>query len=348
MIRRRPNQAGRVARIAHRPDVTLSRDWRVWAAENLLAGARREEVAAALVAQGVDVEEAAAQVAALAASPAFAAGQRFAAHARRLELVARMLSNLSRTATSPHEVERVAGLTADQFFTRYYATGTPVVLTDVVTRWPALSRWTPDYFKSKYGDVEVTAAFGREADPDYDMNTPKHSRAVRLGDFVDRVLAAGESNDLYLVANNRNMDREALQGLYDDVVVDTAVLDPARYRGSVALWIGPSGTVTPLHHDTSNILFAQVYGRKRFKLVAPWETALMHTARGVYNTLDPEGPTRALVKTVTLDPGDMLFIPVGWWHHVRSLSLSINLAFTNFTRDNAFDWFRPGEAHRAR
>jgi hypothetical protein len=43
----------------------------------------------------------------------------------------------------------------------------------------------------------------------------------------------------------------------------------------------------------------------------------------------------------------MLFIPVGWWHHVRALSLSINLAFTNFTRANAFDWFRPAEAGRA-
>ena len=111
---------------------------------------------------------------------------------------------------------------------------------------------------------------------------------MRFADFIDQVLAAGESNDLYLVANNRNMDRPALQRLYDDVAVDTAVLDTARYKGSVALWIGPGGTVTPTHHDTANILFAQVYGQKRFKLVAPWETALFHSMRGVYNTLDPE------------------------------------------------------------
>ena len=336
-------------RLARRTDLTLSHAWRVWAAENLLAGMRPEEVTSAIVAQGVDPEEAATQIAAITASPAFAAGLRFAAQVRRLELVARLQSDLSRVATEAETVERVGALSADEFFTRYYATNTPVVLTDVVTRWRAHGLWTPAYFKEHFGDVEVLAAFGREGDPDYDMNTPAHSRPVRLGDFVDAVLAAGESNDLYLVANNRNMDRPALQRLYDDVTVDARVLDPARYRGSVALWIGPGGTVTPMHHDTSNILFAQVYGEKRFKLVAPWETSLFHTLRGVYNRIDPErdeGAT-ALVKTVTLAPGEMLFIPVGWWHHVRALSLSINLAFTNFTRANAFDWFRPAEAGRA-
>ncbi len=49
------------------------------------------------------------------------------------------------------------------------------------------------------------------------------------------------------------------------------------------------------------------------------------------------------MREVVLAPGEMLFIPVGWWHHVRALSLSINLAFTNFVRNNSFDWFRPGE-----
>jgi len=356
MIRFRPKRGGRVPRIARPAPTTLAPEWRVWAAENLLAGRSRQEVASALVANGVGPEEAAAQVAAILASPAYEAALRYVVHGRRLELVTRLLAEHARVATNPRDVERHERLSPDEFFTRYYATNTPVVLTDVVTRWPAFHRWTPEYFRTKYGDVVVQAAFGREGDPDYDQNTPKLSRDILLRDFIDRVLAAGESNDLYLVANNRNMDREALQSLYDDVVVDAQVLDPKRYRGSVALWIGPAGTVTPLHHDTANILFAQVYGQKRFTLMAPWETALFRSMRGVYNTLDPErpDPTRApgyehvTVKTVTLSPGEMLFIPAGWWHHVRALSLSINMAFTNFTRNNAFDWFRPGSVRAPR
>jgi hypothetical protein len=58
-------------------------------------------------------------------------------------------------ATEAETVERVGALSADEFFTRYYATNTPVVLTDVVTRWRAHGLWTPAYFKEHFGDVEV-------------------------------------------------------------------------------------------------------------------------------------------------------------------------------------------------
>jgi len=331
--------------------LTLSPDWQLWIADNLLAGAPLDELLSTLLRHGVPRPEIDAQLGAIRASPAFLAAQRHLRAARRLDLVARLHQQLDATRSLPRAIERVAGLDAERFFDRYYATNTPVVLTDVVTAWPAFGRWTPAYLKERFGDVEVMAAFGRESDPDYDLHTPALSRPVRFGDFVDRVLAAGESNDLYLVANNRNSDRDGLRALFDDVTLPEGWLDPARLQGSTAFWFGPGGTVTPMHHDTSNILFGNLYGQKRFLLVAPWETALLQSTRGVYSLVDPEKPdlerfpgfARVTVREVVLSPGEMLFIPVGWWHHVRALSLSINLAFTNFVRDNAFDWFRPGE-----
>ena len=105
--------------------------------------------------------------------------------------------------------------------------------------------------------------------------------------------------------------------------------------------------MTPLHHDTSNILFAQLHGRKRFFLAAPTETALLEGAVGVYAGLDPEKPaaSRADVRflRVDLEPGEMLFIPVGWWHHVRALDVSVSVALNGFVRPNDFDWYRPGQ-----
>lgn len=329
---------------------TLSRPWQTWIAENLLRGATPDALRPTLRAQGVPDVEIDAQVAALAASPALDLARNAARHVARLQLHSRMRRQLDAARAAPREVERRANLDADDFFERYYATNTPVVLTDVVTRWPAFGRWSPAWLKERFGDVEVMAAMGRASDPDYDMHTPALSRPIALGEFVDRVLAAGESNDLYLVANHRNSDRDGLRALFDDVDVDPRWLDPSRRAGSTAFWFGPGGTVTPLHHDTSNILFANLYGAKRFLLIAPWEDAMLAATRGVYSHIDPEAPdlarfpeyARVIVREVTLSPGEMLFLPVGWWHHVRALSVSINLAFTNFTRGNAFDWYRPG------
>ncbi|MGY2735258.1 ribosomal protein L16 Arg81 hydroxylase [Sphingomonas sp. UYP23] len=33
---------------------------------------------------------------------------------------------------------------------------------------------------------------------------------------------------------------------------------------------------------------------------------------------------------VILEPGEILFMPLGWWHQVKSLDFSITLTFTNF------------------
>lgn len=39
---------------------------------------------------------------------------------------------------------------------------------------------------------------------------------------------------------------------------------------------------------------------------------------------------------VTLEPGQSLFIRVGWWHCVEALDVSISLSFTNFNAPNQF------------
>jgi len=107
--------------------------------------------------------------------------------------------------------------------------------------------------------------------------------------------------------------------------------------------------VTPLHHDTSNILFCQIYGRKRFRLISPLEVGLLERARSLYSTVDPESPagTRALAGMGVIDfvlgPGEALFLPAGYWHHVRALDVSISLALNHFARPNHFDWYRPGD-----
>jgi ribosomal protein L16 Arg81 hydroxylase len=39
-------------------------------------------------------------------------------------------------------------------------------------------------------------------------------------------------------------------------------------------------------------------------------------------------------EELILNPGDALFIPIGWWHQVTSLDFSVSATYTNFRWPN--------------
>lgn len=316
----------------------VSPDWQAWVADNLLRGVEPGDLVDGLIGGGVPEAQARRTVIAIGQSPSFAVARQRDAHARRLALVAR----LHRVLAGPTGIARVTAPGSDEFFARYWATSTPVIFTDIVPRWRR--RWSPTSLRRRFGDVLVEACTGRDGDPVPDANWKEHRHELTLAEYVDRMLGHDRSNDLYLIANNRNTARPQLRALWDDVILPEGWFDEPRLPVGSALWLGPAGTITPLHHDTSNILFCQVHGRKRIVLAPPWATALLDSASGVYNRRIPQDLMDEGIESIvlTLEPGEALFIPVGWWHDVRALDASVSLAINAFARANRYGWFRPG------
>lgn len=324
--------------------VELASEWRTWVLENLLRGGSPVKITRLLVERGVAPRRAAAAVAHLRRSPELAVCTKLLASAGRAEQVVELLL-LHRRAIE--QVPRRAAPVAEVFYEEIFAQQRPMLFPDLVPSWPAFGKWSPQYLRERFGHVEVEVTDGRDADPVYDQNTRKHTTRCLLSAFVDRVTAAGKSNDFYMVAQGRNTGRPELAGLFDDLALPAGWFDDALLPTSSALWFGPMGTVTPLHHDTSSILFCQVYGSKRLQLVSPLELSMYEVAQSLYSRANAETrellPAGVQVLDITLAAGEALFIPAGYWHQVRALDVSISLALNGFRRPNAFDWFRPGE-----
>jgi ribosomal protein L16 Arg81 hydroxylase len=265
---------------------------------------------------------------------------------RKLETMMGVYSELWAHSGGAKTVERRSNLSAEEFFRCYYSVNRPVVFQDGLRNSQVLAKWNPDYLKARCGNAIVEVMAGRSTDRDYEINSERHKTRTRMHEFVDRVKRAGKTNDFYMVANNRSLESGKMKALLREGRVLEHILDPALAQARTFLWFGPGGTVTPLHHDTMNILLAQVYGRKTVTLIPSFQTPYVYNKVGVYSAVDCEKPDynrfplfqKATKLKVLLEPGQVLFIPVGWWHHVRSMDVSISLSFTNFRKANDYVW----------
>ena len=322
----------------------LSDEWRGWVIDNLLDEVAPMALRGALVEGGVPAHVAEREIRALVDSPALATCRALRCRARDAERVLELYKQLDRSGDGV--IERRPSPGAAELFSRYFARNVPFVATDFTAGWPA-RRWTPELLRERLGDAEMGVVRGRESDPEYDRNAALRS-SMPARDYIDEMLARSPTNDLYSVANNRNMGRADFGKLLDDIVIDPDYFDPSRIAdGGTSFWLGPAGTVTPFHHDTTNILFNQLYGTKRFVLAAPFERSLLGSSRApFYSDYDPESsdrlPEGARLHTIDLAAGESLFLPAGWWHQVRALTVSISFSLLCFRRPNRFDDYTPG------
>ncbi|QRK06190.1 cupin-like domain-containing protein [Archangium violaceum] len=322
----------------HSATSRLSPEWQQWLAENLAQGASLEEVATTLRAAGVSEEVAREEVAAADQHPFVRAGRGIARRYARMESLMDVYSALHRQAGHHRGVEKRAGLSAEEFFTRYYFGHRPVVLQGLMEDWPALRRWSLDYIRETCGEAEVEIMSGRDANPNHSFEHDRHRSTVRMAEFVRMITEAGETNDFYMVPRNDNWQRDGLRALREDIRAPSGIIDPSLDPRSMTLLLGPAGTVTPLHHDKTNVLLGQVLGRKHCKLIPSFQPHRVYPRDGTFSHVDASNPDPTLHPAyleahcveVVLEPGELIFIPVGWWHWVRALDVSASVTFLHF------------------
>jgi hypothetical protein len=235
------------------------------------------------------------------------------------------------------------GVTRARFEDEILPRNEPAILRGLVADWPAVARGRESslaiaqYLADMDNGTPVTALLTPPEEAgrifyDASMAGFNFLRTLRsISQVLEQVLRYAEFERAPAVAVQSAPIAGCLPGFADANVLP--LLD-----ASVAprLWFGTAIT-TPAHFDESHNVACCVAGRRRFTLLPPEQIANLYigpldhapasTPLSLVDFAHPDferfprfREALAHARVAELEPGDALYIPPLWWHHVESLA----------------------------
>lgn len=246
--------------------------------------------------------------------------------------------------TGSNTVREIVGCQPETVGEAVVAVTEPVVLKGLVSDWPVVhaARRSPqaaaDYIRQFYSGDGVTAfiappeAKGRVSYND-DLTGFNFERVtVTLDEVLDSILEHLDDCDspAYYVGSTL-LDRwfPGFRG-NNDLGLDD-------HQPLASIWLGNKIRVSA-HFDAADNIACCVAGRRRFTLfppeqlenlyIGPWDNTPAGQAISLVDFHDPDFEKypkfRDALKSsyvVTLEPGDAVYVPSMWWHHVEGLEI---------------------------
>lgn len=239
------------------------------------------------------------------------------------------------------EVDAIDTITPQAFKREYIDTNTPLLMRKVTANWPAMKKWSFEFFANLQLPKRVFLEMNNV------LQQQGKYEVMEYGDYIRRIATAADEPGKRPGYLSVFKIFRAFPQLKEDV--DFSILNQHKLKNTVAGWIGPAGTVTGYHVDWGDNVLAQICGRKEVRLVAPSDSKYMYTSKrfdqgttsseiDVDNFDAQRFPLFAKAKQyrVVIHPGEMLFIPRGWWHYVRSLDKSISVSNISYDTKGFF------------
>lgn len=226
-----------------------------------------------------------------------------------------------------HPVDTFDNISPEDFKKNYYEPFRPVVIRDLAKAWPAYTKWNWQYFKEIVGHKKVALYNNVKSDAYTPINTADDYKT--FGEYVDMIQKGPAAWRIFLF----NIFDHAPQLIHDFTWPDH--LMNGFVKKYPMLFTGGATSITHMHFDIdlSHILHTQFAGRKRVLLFdyneknklyrKPFEVlSLADFSNYAEDKGTPDYDKFPALKyavgyDVVLQPGDTLFMPAGYWHHME-------------------------------
>ena len=237
-------------------------------------------------------------------------------------------------------IDRVSGLSEKEFYNNYVRQAIPVVITDKAP-WTSSEKFTPEYFKANYDHLVRTV----------------NEKSYTLSEIIDLCKISTPENkapypNIYNVAKDfpEYLNEIPKMNYGKSNRLQSRLLPKfiAERTSQQEMFFGGKGCSFPtLHVDYLGVhtQLTQIIGEKEFILYSPNQTSYLYpdkirTNHSPININEPDYDKYPLFKnaksiSITLKPGETLFIPAGWWHTTYIHNFNLTYAIDHV---NSFNW----------
>lgn len=226
--------------------------------------------------------------------------------------------------------------TLDEFRDNHFLTQRPALLRGIMDKWPALTKWRDlTYLLNAAGNRNVPIEIGNN------YTTEDWSQQLmKIRDFLQRQfgeISLGNQPVLEYLAQHELFNH--VPALKDDIICPPYCrLGEEADKVDIKAWLGPQGTISPMHYDPKHNFLCQVFGTKKIILASPDDSEYLYPHGDIFSNTSQvnaenldfrEFPLTRNAKFyhLTLQEGECLYMPPKWWHYIRAESKSFSVSF---------------------
>ncbi|MGY5352508.1 cupin-like domain-containing protein [Wenyingzhuangia sp. IMCC45533] len=227
-------------------------------------------------------------------------------------------------------IDVVNHISKKEFVENYYKKQKPVVVKGFSKQWPAYSKWNLDYIKSVAGNKSVPLYDDRPTDASRKFNSP-HAY-MKMNKYIDLIKRKPTKYRIFLW----NILKE-IPGLREDF--NYPDLGVNFLKSLPTLFFGGYNSYTFMHYDIdlANIFHFHFEGKKECILFDQKQSKYMYKVPNsliAHRGIDFSNPDldkwpalkNAKGYIANLEHGDMLYIPEGYWHHMKYITPGFSMS----------------------
>jgi len=244
-------------------------------------------------------------------------------------------------------IERIESVSVDEVKELLLTSRRPLIFSGLDHSFEFLKKWNLDFFKQFDSMVPV-----QKPEPD-GVNYFINYKSIHLPKFINSIR---NGENLYigareiLTAKGQRSDKDGLGELASEIKIPSWIDEPNIYSSN--LWIGAGNNHTLLHYDPWNSILMLAEGNKEFIVIPNTDTQKVYPyssfnikalteGRVLHSKINPLNVQKQFqskfgtikARSGKISAGEMIFIPAGYWHYVKSTNLNIGINFFVHVRD---------------